>query len=394
MTLVPASCRRAALASCLVLSSLVGCATEYEGIDLMPLYRDVGDEKAGEFFWLIPPYWSSWDENETLSWSIPFHLHKTTGEHSELTYVPILPLWYHNRSPQVESTALVPLWQRDREGVRSKTKLLLFVASWTSDDDAEGLRAFALAPLFGWREGAQGDAWDFVTTNDLVTGKSGAGALVSLMAIDRTKPSFGTTDEPGIEFDFVNLVGGLVQLFHHDTTGSHDETRLLTLFASEPLALFRRRTPHEGGYGDGDSVTMFFPFYWNYRWNAKDRLFAVWPFYGFSEKDEIVTERYVLWPLLTTYHDDAGKRHGFEALLGLFGSGDEGGIDETWLWPLFDVKSNERGHDWSVLLGLFGHARNETRSVTRVLWIPFESEPESESEDSAVVAPSEVEPPK
>lgn len=392
MTFAIASSRRAALASCLALSTLSACATEYEGIDLMPLYRDVGDEKAGEFFWLLPPYWSSWNEQETLSWSLPFHLHKTTGDHSELTWVPLFPpIWYENRSPQGDSAALVPLWQRDREGVRSRTKLLLFVVGWTKDADAEGLRAFAFAPLFGWREGPQGDAWDFVTTNDLITGKSGAGALVSLLAIDRSKPSFGTTDGPGVEVDLVNLAGGLVQLFHHDTTGSHDETRFLTIFASEPLALFRRRVPHEGGYGDGDAVTMLFPFYWDYRWSAKERFFAVWPFYGFSQRDDRVTARYVLWPLLTTHHDDAGKKHGFEALFGLFGSGDENGIDETWFWPLFDVQSNDRGHDWSVLLGLFGHARNETRSVTRVFWIPFESDPDDE--DSAVAAPGQVEQP-
>lgn len=380
MTFVDASNRRPRIVALLFLASFSACATKYEGVDLFPLYRDVGDEKAGEFFILIPPYYSEWNETETVSWSIPFHLHKSEGTHSELTYVPIIPLWYSNRSPEGQTTALVPLWQRDRAGVRSKTKLLLFLASWTKDDDAEGLREFALSPFFGWREGTDGDAWDFVTTNDLITGKSGAGALVSLLAIDNTKPSFRSVDEPGREIDFVNLGGGLVRLFHHDDTGTHDETRFLSLFASEPLSLFRRRVPHEGAYGAVDSVTMFFPFWWDYRFDQDERMFTVWPFYGYRSRKDVVTQRYVLWPLVTTYHDDTAKKHGFEVLLGLFGSGDEDGVDQTWFWPLFDVKTNDRGNDWSVLLGFLGHAKNETRSVLRVLWIPFESDAAADSE--------------
>jgi hypothetical protein len=367
----------------LPLATFGACGTIYEGVDLFPLYRDVGDEKAGEFWLLLPPVYSEWNENESLSWSLPFHLHRRTGAHSELTHYPLLPIWYHSKTPASELKALFPLWQRDRIGVRDTTKIALLLANWTTYSDEPGLKALGIAPLFQWRAGVAGDAHEFVTTGDFLTGKYGAGALASFVSIDRTRPSFGTVDGPGIEFDLVNLGGGLVQLFHYDNTGTHDETRLLTLFGSEPLALYRHRAPHEGTAGDRDSVTMLFPLWFDFVMNSTERFFSLWPFYGYSQRESAVTDRYFAWPVLTTRHDTNVNGSGFELLAGWLGSVETSELDETWCWPLFSVKTSDRGHDWRVLFGFLGHAANESRRVTYLFWIPIESDDDAEASESA-----------
>lgn len=361
-------------------SSFSGCTSEYQGVDLFPIYRDVGDEKAGEFFWLLPPVWKSWKGDESLSWSLPFHLHQSKGEHDELTLIPLIPLWYQQKTLDVETRAIFPLWQRETAGVQNVTKLLLGLGGYTSMDDEPGLRSLTVAPLFGFAKTPGGTNLEFVTTGDILTGKGGRNAVLSGVALDRSVPYFGEQDRPGLAIDVLNVFGGLVQLFHHDDQGTHDETRVLTLFASEPLALFRHRTPHHGAYGSDESGSHFAPFWFDYA-DKDGRFFSLWPFYGFRTRGEQTIGRYVVWPLLTLRSDDQEQQHGFEGIVKLFGVLEDHGTTDRWLFPLFSVKTSERGHDWRVLLGLFGHAENEERSVLYVLWFPISSDKRSSFEE-------------
>jgi hypothetical protein len=383
-------CRPGILAALALAATLGACASEYEGVDLFPLYRDVGDEQAGEFFWLLPPIWSSWDDQGSLSWSLPFHLHRVAGEHSQLTLVPLVPLWYRNRSVDADVTAFFPLWNRTVTGVRREHTVALLLAKWTAHDDEPGLQGLSISPLFAWRARPHGRILDFVTTDDFLTGKRGPGALLNLLSIDTSQPRFGAQDGDALDIDFLAAGGGIVQLFHHGDSGSHDDTRFLTLFASEPLSLFRWRRPHEGAPGEAQRSLQFFPLWLDFE-DAGSRFFSAWPVYGFAQADSRVTRRYFAWPLLTVSSEGETGRDGFAAIFRLFGSETERGIDETWLWPLFDVKRAERGHDWNVLFGLIGHGENEQRSVLRILWIPFESEKDAAgSGDQSSPAPAET----
>ena len=190
-------------------SSFSGCTSEYQGVDLFPIYRDVGDEKAGEFFWLLPPVWKSWNGDESLSWSLPFHLHQTKGEHDELTLIPLIPVWYQQKTLDVETRAIFPLWQRETAGVQNVTKILLGLGGYTTMDDEPGLRSLTVAPLFGFAKTPGGTNLEFVTTGDILTGKGGKNALLSGVALDRSVPYFGEEDRPGLAIDVLNVFGGL-----------------------------------------------------------------------------------------------------------------------------------------------------------------------------------------
>ncbi len=367
----------------LTIASLAACDSPYHGTDLFPLYRDTGDAKAGEFFQPLPPYWHSWsdDGKESLSWSFPFHLHRQKGEFDELTLVPLIPIYFHQKTFDSETKSIFPIWQQDSMGVRETTKLLLFVVGWTANSDEPGLQGLTVCPFFSWMNNPSGRSWDAVTTGDFFTGKPGAGALFSLLAVDHSRPYIGEKDAEGTDIDVFNVLGGFVQLFHTGDSGSHDETRFLSLFGSEPLSLVRHRSPHPGGYGKDNSVTTVFPFYFDIQ-DSDGGLFEIWPIYGKRTRGETVTDRHFVWPLLTTSNDDVEHRHGFSCLLGLFGSLEENEIANRWLFPLFFVKTSDRGHDWRILYGFLGHAANESKRVTYVLWIPFESD-DSAKDDAA-----------
>lgn len=354
----------------LILLATAGCSTEYEGVDLFPLYRDVGDEKAGEFFWLLPPWYESWSPGERLSWSLPFHLHSESGPRTELTMVPLLPLYFHNREPDSELLSIFPIYQRSTTGARSDSKVLLLLAGWSKDAGDSDLKALSVTPLFDWSVEGTGIRRGYVTTSDFLTGRAGAGALFTLLDVDRTGLAFhggDVADETSTVVDFVCVFGGLFRFFRTGDAGSFDEWRLVTLFDSEPLSLVRWRTPHEGAPGAQGGARTIFPLWFDLD-DGTARMRMFWPFYGQSQRGDSVTDRWFVYPLVHTFADADEQRDGTDFLWRLAGSSDEHGESATWFHPLFRRRSTADSSSWDVLFGLVGWERKGDESSIETFW--------------------------
>jgi hypothetical protein len=260
---------------CLLASVAVvaGCASgedTREGVDLFPLYRDLSDAKSGERSVLWPLSNAEWDETKQSkhSWIFPFYVHWRTGTQTEGTLVPILPLYAHVRSPEWESTHYFPVWSRTTEKGSETTNVLLFLFETVRQQNSGALEQSSIFPLYQWKKGGSGQRFSLLRAINY-WGAVAPGAtnvdldpVVSLFDVDSRVPAFyGAGDEPGIKIDVVHVFGKLVQLFHWGDAGSYTETRFLTIFASEPLSLFRRKVPHEGAPGADERRTTLFPLF-------------------------------------------------------------------------------------------------------------------------------------
>ncbi|MBL8766471.1 MAG: hypothetical protein JNL94_03845 [Planctomycetes bacterium] len=285
-----------------------------EGIDLFPLYRDVSDGTSGERSVLFPLSNAEWDDELQVSrsWIFPFYVRWHGGTEEEGLFVPMLPLYMHRRSPDMETTQYVPVWGRTTEGGVERTNVLLFLFEWAREQRSGELEASSVFPLYQWEKGGAGQRFSLLRAGEMFM----TGPIVSLLDVDTRVPSFrANADEPGLKIDVLHAVGKLVQLFHWGDAGSYTETRLLTIFASEPLSLFHRKVPHDGAPGALERRTVFFPFYWD--------------------------------------TDD--------------------GVERTWrLWPFYATTESSTGSNWSIVSGAFGMAHEGEKRTLKLFWIPIE----------------------
>ncbi len=348
---------------------LSACVSEQGGLDLFPLYRNQQEEDRGEFSILYPLSNFEWDEEGEVSWTVPFHVHWRRGETEEVTMVPALPLYFHQKSLDVESTGLFPLFARTQAGGRTDTTLLVLLADWASYVGEEGLAALSVFPLFQWREEGAGERFSLLRALEL----GPTGAAVSLLDVDRTGLSYGDgEDQPALAVDFASVFGRIVSLFHYDDEGSHTDTRLLTLFANEDWSLYQRRTPHPGAPGADTARTILFPFYWDIQHDAATHTQVMWPFYGATSRDDQPITRYILFPLLKLTDDPEHDVSGFDFIWPLIGRETRGGTSQSWFRPLYHYAGFENGYEWTILLNMFGYGVNGDRSRLRLFWIPWE----------------------
>lgn len=302
---------------CVVLLTTSACSSsedKREGVDLFPLYRNLSDGTTGERSVLFPLSNAEWDDelDVSRSWIFPFYVSWHGGANEEGLFVPILPLYMHRRSAGMETTQYIPVWGRTTENGVERTNVLLFLFEWAREQRTGDLEATSVFPVYQWETGGNGQRFSLLRAGEIFP----SGPIVSLFDVDSRIPAFhGAADEPGLQIDVLHAVGRLVQLFHWGDAGSYDETRLLTIFASEPLSLFHRKVPHEGAPGAFDRRTVLFPFYWD--------------------------------------TDD--------------------GVEQTWrLWPFYATTKTATGSSWSIISGAFGmEHEGETRTL-RLLWIPIE----------------------
>ncbi len=230
----------------LFLLALGACRTEGEGLDLFPLYRNVRVGEAREVSVLFPLSNFEWDEQETLTWTIPFHVHWRRGAHEQITLVPVLPLYFHQRNLRADIEGVFPLFSHSEEGPRTETTLLVLLADWATRRGDDGLAALSVFPLFQWRREGAGARFSLVRGLEL----SPTGPMVSLLDVDWTGLCYGAgEDERALSIDAGAVLGRIVNLFHWGDVGSHTETRVLTLLANEEWSLYYRRVPHEGAPG-------------------------------------------------------------------------------------------------------------------------------------------------
>ncbi len=353
-----------------LLVASTGCVTQKGDFDLWPLYRNArGDDGSGEFALLWPLSNFEWSEDEETSWTVPFHVHWENGDTDEGTLVPIIPLYVHQRSPGFEATSLFPIFDRSTMGARTDTRLLVLLADWARYEGEEGLTQVGVFPLFKWAEVGSGERLGLLHALEI----SPWTPLVGVVGIDRSGQSYaGGGDGPGLGVDVLSLGWRIVNLFHWDDVGSHDDTRLLTLFANEDWSLFQRRVPHEGAPGADTAKTILFPFWWDVQHDEETRTRVFWPLYGTKSRGEETLARYVLFPLLRTHDDPAAEESGWDVLWPLIGASEEKGVSRSWFRPLYSWVGNDDGYEWSVLLSAFGYGTAGEKSRMKLFWIPIE----------------------
>ncbi|MBI4879086.1 MAG: hypothetical protein HY812_05415 [Planctomycetes bacterium] len=359
----------AARASALLLLLALGaCQTEGEGVDLFPLYRNVRTGEAREFSLLFPLSNFEWDEQETLTWTIPFHVHWRRGAHEQITLVPVLPLYFHQRNLRADIEGVFPLFSRSVQGGRTETSLLVLLADWATRSGDDGLAALSVFPLFQWRREGAGARFSLVRGLEL----SPTGPMVSLLDVDWTGLSYGEgEDERALAIDAGAVLGRIVNLLHYGDAGSHTEVRVLTLLANEEWSLIHWRAPHAGAPGADGARLVLFPFYWDIQHGAAERTRVLWPFYGFRERDGRAVLHYVLFPLLRLVDDEERERSGFDVLWPLIGHETNPIESSFWFHPLFQYTGFDGGYEWSVLLNMFGYGRKDEQKRVRLFWWPW-----------------------
>ncbi|MFH0944170.1 MAG: hypothetical protein V2A76_03145 [Planctomycetota bacterium] len=349
--------------------ALPACATDQGGLDLFPLYRNQQEADRGEFSVLWPLSNFEWDQEGEVSWTVPFHVHMSKVDGDELTMVPAIPLYFHQRGLDLETTTVLPLYSRTIAGARTQTSLLLFLADWARMEGEEGLDGMSVFPLFQWRKEGAGEMLSFLRVLEL----GPTGPAVSLLDIDRTGLSYGEgEDQAALSVDVASVFGRIVNLFHYDDEGSHTDLRFLTIFANEDWSLFQRRTPHEGAPGTDTARTVFFPLYFDIQHDALHRTRIAWPIYGTTSRGERTINQYILFPLLKLTDDPEGQLSGFDFLWPLIGREKTPLETTTWFQPLFKHIGYEEGYEWTVLLNMFGYGRVGEKSRVRLFWFPWE----------------------
>lgn len=345
------------------LAASAGCVTEPGEFDLWPLYRDQRGPDGREFAVLWPLSNFEQEGDDEKSWVFPFYLHWRHGEREEATLVPLIPpLYVRQETPDLAALNVFPLYGRVREGARTDRSVLLFLTEWSryaGEDDLARLNVF---PLFQWEERGAGDR----------LGLLWGGTLLSALTLDRTGLSFREDgDQPGLAVDVMSVLGGLVTLFHRDDVGSHDDLRVLNLFANEDWSLFVHRTPHQGTPGADTARTVLFPFYWNVRHGAGSRTRVYWPFWGTTTREDQPISWYVLFPLLWIVDDEARGRSAWHLPWPIIGREETPERTDFWLRPLFHWTGHPDGHEWSALLNFLGYGRVGEKRYVRFLWIPW-----------------------
>ena len=356
--------RRPLLLPLVLAASAVGCVSD-RGVDLFPLYRDIETDEGSEFSILWPL--SNFEQmgDARTSWTFPFH-YKASDERSSELSVPLFPpLYTDNEAPGTSSTQLFPLFSRAVSGARTEDKLLLFLADWVTTE-SDGLTSLGVLPLFQWNgePGRSRFAFGHI-------GGSGPAALVSLYEQETSGLAYyGAGDEPGFRVEILRALGHLVALFHHDTTGSHTRTRLLTLLGIESASLFQRVTPHEGAPGAIHERTVLFPLWWDLREDdTRTRVF--WPPYGQTTRGDQTIGHYILFPLLRIKDDPDREFFRTDFIWPLTGRLTEGENSYTWLFPLWRHYGYADGYQWDAILGMFGYkSRADDRELT-LLWFPI-----------------------
>lgn len=365
--------RRTVRFSPLLLLGLASCMSDKPGIDLFPLYRNVADAESSELsvLWPLSSFESSTAGGvaSERSWVFPFHLHSQRGAHDELRMVPMLPpIWFHQRSLDLDALQAFPVYDRVQSGAMVDHSILLFLGQWSRYAGEDELQTLAIQPLFQWEQKGRGDRLRLLSV-----GRNRSDTpLLALFSRDRSGIGlYGEADRDATGVDVLSAGWGLLNLFHADGAGSHDDLRVLTLFDNEPWSLFERRVPHEGAPGADGGRTVLFPFYWNV-YDSETRFAGVWPPYLQRTRAGEVIERSFLFPLLRTVDDPTEQRSGVDVLFPLFGRHDTAGRRHTWLFPLFDVESTDEWYRWSTLLYAFGFGSDGEKRELRLLWFPIQ----------------------
>ncbi len=363
---------RVAASALLLLSASGGCVTAPDDFDLWPIFRNQRSDGGGEVavLWPLSKFEWSGDGMSESEWVFPFYAHWSNGDEDGVTLVPMVPpLYTHQERVDYESTSLFPLFSNVRTGARIDRSALVLLGEWSRYDGEEGLVRLNVFPLFQWEERGAGERLSLIRGLEI----SPTGPLFSLLDIDRTGLSIRPeSDEPSLAVDFASVFGRIVNLFHWDDVGSHDDLRFLTLFANEDWSLFQRRAAHEGAPGDDQEKTILFPFYWNVRHAEDSRTRMLWPFYGSTTRGAATIARYFVFPLLWWEDDPERQRSSFHFLWPLIGTKEEEGQSAFWFRPLFSYEGSENGYEWSALLSFFGWGRDGDRSMLRLFWIPWE----------------------
>lgn len=237
---------------------------------------------------VAPPlfsYYSS-DDGSSVEWNALLWLVGNdieAGRHQSRA----LPIWWHNdEGPYLQTTLLFPLWySRTTEDSDIRFFSLLYGYSET----AEARTDYVLPPIF-WNQysfdGSHRDTFLLFVFDHERWGEQRKLTLVSLLGLaslltvetgyppeGETVPALGRESSRRI---FGPEALGLISLFAYDDVGDRRDMRLLTLFSSEKLSLFRSWR----GRGDDPFVREWlFPLYMNVQDKGEGWLYAG-PFWG------------------------------------------------------------------------------------------------------------------
>jgi hypothetical protein len=275
--------------------------------------------KVRQARFVAPPIYSRYssDDGSSYEWNALFWLvgaDVESGRHQSRA----LPIWWHNdEGPYVQTTLLFPLWySRTTEDSDIRFYSLLYGSSITP----EGRTDYVLPPIF-WNQFSEDgshhetfllfvfkhERWDEQRTLTLVS----LLGLASLLTVETGYPPEGET-VPALGRESSRRIWGpealgLVSLFAYDDIGDRRDMRLLTLFSSEKLSLFRSWR----GRGDDPFVREWlFPLYMNVQDEGSG-----WDYVG---------------PLWGGWHDEEGTT-------------------SWWLLGLVSRREEAAGNTWRVL---------------------------------------------
>jgi hypothetical protein len=237
---------------------------------------------------VAPPifsYYSS-DDGTSTEWNALLWLVGNDVE-SGRTQSRFLPIWWHDEEgPYLQTTLLFPLWY-SRTTLDSDIQFFSLLYGYSSG--AEGRTDYVLPPIF-WnqvsKDGSYRDTFLLFVYEDERTLEQrkltffSLLGLASLLTVETGYPPDGETVPADGRESSRRVYGptalGLISLFGYDDVGDRRDMRLLTLFSSEKLSLFRSWR----GRGDDPFVREWlFPLYMNVQ-NDADGWLYVGPFWG------------------------------------------------------------------------------------------------------------------
>ncbi len=337
-----------------------------------PLLLTTSSWNADSAFTWAGPYWRTRKGTSIDSAVFPFYFHgsdKALGANKSYTLIP--PLFFYTRANEELGTSLTWAgpYMRKEDETRRTTALFPFYYRISGKPEAKGVS-------------------ESHTT------------VFPFVHYGRTKDSHLLVT-PGVlsyrSLDAATLMTPLYSSFDNKKTGTH-----LTV-AGPILPMFVHYTDKSVGL----SGTGVFPFFyadssprhsevWTpafyHRKNYGENTFT-WALPTFTLSTDKMGWAAALHPLVYAGKHGASKHVVVAPIYWRFSNSDEGTLTQValntvysekrvaggtdWefhLLPLFSYGENPRGHFWNVLFGLAGHTREETRSTTRVLWIPFRSD--------------------
>ena len=362
-----------------------------------------GEQRRGETFrrhiFLGGAYVRTRDDERKLERHDALYYLFTRKREGEKTLTAVRPLFWHESSPKMSRTILVPffyrqvekgrrlflslpysggavdgksrwdnvlgfLYHRRQVGERTRQDLLFPLVHWASGPDASKLEIRPL--LWHSREGEKGHTLLFpFYYHEWGPGRKALTLFPFYTRIDRTDGS-SLTSVLGPLYISRRTRGSLRQDFlwpfgYHYKDGGVEKWQVRPFFWYENLAGREQRT-------------ILFPVYWRHRSDRRSYL-HVWPFFGTEEWADGGREyRRVstAYPLFSYAWDRGGDFRRLDLLFPIFRTQVDQGSAMTWLFPLLFYKRQRLGieteTDLNILPPLFHYGSAGESARWSLLW--------------------------